>query len=93
MQRELLLKEVKYRASYRGTLELDNVCRSLLPHLDELDDAELAAVAELLQQGENDLMSWLVEGKEVPAEWQLQVGLVRHFFKGSQALRMSRSQD
>ena len=81
MNRELLLKEVKYRASYRGTLELDNVCRSLLPHLDSLGDEELQAVAELLQQGENDLMSWLVEGKEVPEEWQLQVGLVRHFFK------------
>lgn len=81
MNRELLLKEVKYRASYRGTLELDKVCRSLLPHLDQLSDEELQAVAELLQQGENHLMSWLVEGGEVPQEWKLQVGLVRHFFK------------
>lgn len=81
MNRELLLKEVKYRASYRGTLELDKVCRSLLPHLDELGDEELQAVAELLQQGENHLMSWLVEGGEVPEQWRLQVGLVRHFFK------------
>lgn len=85
MSRELLLKEVKYRASYRGTLELDVVCRSLLPHLEELSDEELGAVAELLQQGENDLMSWLVEGKDVPQEWQLQVGLLRHFFKNRKA--------
>ena len=81
MTRELLLKEVKYRASYRGTLELDNVCRSILPHLESLSDEELAAVAELLQQGENHLMTWLVEGGAVPERWQLQVGLVRHFFK------------
>ena len=81
MTRELLLKEVKYRASYRGTLELDVVCRSILPHLEELSDEELAAVAHLLQQGENDLMTWLVEGGDVPEEWQLQVGLMRHFFK------------
>lgn len=81
MTRELLLKEVKYRASYRGTLELDVVCRSILPHMDSMSDEELAAVAELLQQGENDLMTWLVEGGEVPAERQLVVGLVRHFFK------------
>lgn len=80
-ERDLLLKEVKYRASYRGTLELDVVCRSLLPHLDELGDEELAAVAALLQEGENDLMSWLVENKPVPDEWRLTVGLVRHFFK------------
>jgi hypothetical protein len=25
-----------------------------------------------------------VEGKEVPQEWQLQVGLMRHFFKLAQ---------
>ena len=85
MSRELLLKEVKYRASYRGTLELDVVCRSLLPHLEELSDEELAAVAELLQQGENHLMTWLVEGGEVPEQWQLQVGLLRHFFKNRKA--------
>jgi succinate dehydrogenase flavin-adding protein (antitoxin of CptAB toxin-antitoxin module) len=85
MSRELLLKEVKYRASYRGTLELDVVCRSVLPHLDDLSDEELAAIAALLQQGENDLMSWLVEGKDVPEEWQLHVGLVRHFFKNREA--------
>lgn len=79
--REMLLKEVKYRASYRGTLELDVVCRSLLPHLEELGDEELQAVAALLQEGENDLMGWLVEGREVPDEWRLTVGLLRHFFK------------
>jgi succinate dehydrogenase flavin-adding protein (antitoxin of CptAB toxin-antitoxin module) len=79
--RDLLLKEVKYRASYRGTLELDVVCRSLLPHLNGLGDEELAAVAALLQEGENDLMSWLVEGRPVPEEWRLTVGLMRFFFK------------
>ena len=84
MNRDLLLREVKYRASYRGTLELDTICRSLLPHLDELADEELAAIAALLQQGENNLMRWLVEGGDVPAEWRLQVGLVRHFFKNRQ---------
>ncbi|PZP40350.1 MAG: hypothetical protein DI585_01355 [Pseudomonas fluorescens] len=81
MTRELLLKEVKYRASYRGTLELDVVCRSILPHLEELSDEELAAIADLLQQGENHLMTWLVEGGEVPEDRKLVVGLVRHFFK------------
>jgi succinate dehydrogenase flavin-adding protein (antitoxin of CptAB toxin-antitoxin module) len=78
--RDTLLKEVKYRASFRGTLELDVVCRSLLPHLDALDDSELQAIAALLQQKEGHLMDWLVEGKPVPEEWQLVVGLVRHYF-------------
>lgn len=81
MDRDLLVREVKYRASYRGTLELDTVCRRLLAHLDELGDEELQEVALLLQEKEGDLMAWLVEGAEIPERWQLTVGLVRHFFK------------
>lgn len=79
--RDLLIKEVRYRASYRGTLELDKVCRALLPELDTMADDELLMVRGLLQQGENHLMSWLVEGAAVPEEWQLPVALVRHIFK------------
>lgn len=81
--RELLIKEVKYRASYRGTLELDVVCRSLLPKLEEFDDSELAAIAQLLQQKEGDLMTWLVDGGTPPEEFALTVALVRHVFKES----------
>ncbi|NBV54170.1 MAG: succinate dehydrogenase assembly factor 2 [Proteobacteria bacterium] len=81
MNRELLLREVKYRASYRGTLELDTVCRSLLPHINDMADEELAALANLLQQPENRLMEWLVEGAKAPQEHQLIVQLVRYHFK------------
>ncbi len=83
--RELLIKEVRYRASYRGTLELDLVCRPLVEHLDELDDAELAGVRDLLLNKEGDLVGWLVEGKAVPDQWQLAVALVRHLFKQAKA--------
>jgi len=81
VSRELLLKEVKYRASYRGTLELDLVCRSLLPHLDGLSTEELRQVAALLQQKETLLTAWLVEARPAPPEWRLTVSLVRHLFK------------
>jgi succinate dehydrogenase flavin-adding protein (antitoxin of CptAB toxin-antitoxin module) len=81
--RELLIKEVKYRASYRGTLELDTVCRALLPKLEEFDDTELAAIAALLQEKEGDLMTWLVDGGNPPEEFALTVALVRHVFKES----------
>lgn len=79
--RALLLKEVKYRASYRGMLELDLVCRSILPHLESMSDEELAAVASLLQQHETSLLHWLVEGAKPAPEFELVVGLVRHMFK------------
>ena len=81
--RENLIKEIRYRCSYRGTLELDMVCRSLLPHLDAMDDSEILAIRDLLLQPENNLMDWLVDGqhKPVPDEFKLVVGLVRHYFK------------
>ncbi|MBI1309633.1 MAG: hypothetical protein GC129_07320 [Proteobacteria bacterium] len=86
-ERDLLLREVKYRVSYRGTLELDMVCRSLLPHLDGMSDEELQELADLLRQGENDLMAWLVEGAAPPERWALVVGLVRHLFKKKSEIR------
>ncbi|MFZ2586624.1 MAG: succinate dehydrogenase assembly factor 2 [Alphaproteobacteria bacterium] len=78
---DLLLREVTYRCSYRSTLELDNVCRSLLPVLPTLETDELEAIRNLLLNTEGDLQSWLVEGKPVPDEWQLQVAMVRYWFK------------
>lgn len=81
MDRDLLLREVKYRASYRGTLELDTMCRKLLPHLDTMESEELQEIALLLQEKEGDLMAWLVEAAPVPERWRLTVGLVRHYFK------------
>lgn len=79
--RDLLLREVKYRCSYRGTLELDNICRSLLPELTTLETAELEGIRDLLLNKEGELMDWLVEGKPVPEAWQLQVALIKHYFK------------
>lgn len=74
---------MKYRCSYRGTLELDMVCRSLLPGLDGMDDSELGAIRDLLLNKEGDLMGWLVDGKAPPEQWALTVALVRHIFKKS----------
>lgn len=81
MSRDLLIREIKYRASYRGTLELDTVCRCLLSQLDTMSDADLAMVRNLLLESEGHLMDWLVEGKPVPSEWQPSVDFVRDIFK------------
>ena len=79
--RDLLLREVRYRCSYRSTLELDNICRSLLPDLETLETSELEAIRNLLLQNENLLQRWLVEHHTPPPEWQLQVALLKHYFK------------
>lgn len=79
--RDLVQREVRYRASYRGTLELDSVCRAMLPHLDTFDDAELLAVRDLLLEGENHLMAWLVERTHpVPAAHAMAADLLRRLF-------------
>lgn len=87
MSRNLLIREIKYRASYRGTLELDTVCRCLLPHLDGMKDEELQMVRDLLLESEGHLMDWLVEGKPVPSEWQKPVAFVREIFKSNHEVK------
>jgi succinate dehydrogenase flavin-adding protein (antitoxin of CptAB toxin-antitoxin module) len=78
-----LSKEVRYRCSYRGTLELDTVCRSLLPHLETMTVDELTALRDLLLEPENKLMDWLVDGAHkggVPPAFAATVAQVRALF-------------
>ncbi|HEX2858972.1 MAG TPA: hypothetical protein VHP58_02065 [Alphaproteobacteria bacterium] len=64
-----LLREVKYRLSYRGTLELDTLCRRLLPKLEGLGYEKTKEIRDFLLNGENELMAWLVDGKPVPERY------------------------
>ena len=63
-----LLREVKYRLSYRGTLELDTLCRRLLAKIDGFEETRLREIRDFLLHGENELMWWLVDGVPAPAE-------------------------
>jgi succinate dehydrogenase flavin-adding protein (antitoxin of CptAB toxin-antitoxin module) len=76
-ERQALLREVKYRLSYRGTLELDTLCRRLLPKTEEMDAGQLLAVRDFLLNGENDLMACLVDNLPAPDEYQLIIKLFK----------------
>lgn len=77
---ELLLREVRYRLSYRGTLELDNICRAALPHVESLNTADLTALRDFLLHKEGDLMAWLVDGLPIPTAVQAPVAQLRGWF-------------
>ncbi len=83
--RALLLKETTYRLSYRGMLELDTICRKIIPQLESMDDADIQAVRDLFLQKEGDLWSWLVENNTPPEEWTLPVALVKYLVKHASA--------
>ncbi len=85
-QHELLEREVRYRLSYRGTLELDNICRAALPQIATLGTAELTALRDFLLHKEGDLMAWLVDGLPVPADQQAPVAQLRGWFLASRSI-------
>lgn len=70
-ERELLIKEIVYRASRRGTKELDLLFQRFteMSFLRGLDEADLARVVALLKESEADLMRWFVEGGTVPERY------------------------
>jgi succinate dehydrogenase flavin-adding protein (antitoxin of CptAB toxin-antitoxin module) len=82
-EHETLLREVKYRLSYRGTLELDTLCRAALAHVPALNTAELIGLRDFLLEREGDLMAWLIDGKPVPPEHAAQVARLRDWFKAT----------
>ena len=78
---QLLRREVTFRCSYRGTLELDALCRAFLPHLPTLPDAAILAVRNLLLCTEGQLMTWLIERTApAPAEHAPAANLLRACF-------------
>jgi len=78
--KELLQREVCYRLSYRGTLELDHICRAALPYIPQLSDAELIALRDFLLHKEGDLMAWLVDGIPPPAAQAAMVAQLKGWF-------------
>ena len=81
MDKDLLRKEIVYRMSYRGTLELDTLCRVVLPYVTEMEEEKLLAVRDLMLEREGDLMLWLIEGGAVPPERREVVGWMKELFK------------
>lgn len=71
---DLRLKRLRYRASYRGTKELDLVFRSFMDaHLISLKYEELNTLEKLMECKESDLMAWLFGMSPVPAEFDTNV--------------------
>jgi succinate dehydrogenase flavin-adding protein (antitoxin of CptAB toxin-antitoxin module) len=76
-ERQALLREVKYRLSYRSTLELNLLCQRMIPRTEEMDVVQLGEIRDFLLNGENDLMAWLVDNLPAPAEYRSIIKLFR----------------
>lgn len=87
---EMLRREVRYRLSYRGTLELDCLCRAALPHIEALSPPELLALRDFLLESENDLMHWLVEGHPVPEAYAPLIAQLKGWFAQQRQQRENR---
>ena len=83
--RDALLREVRYRLSYRATLELDFICRAALPHTEAMSDVDLITLRDFLLLREGLLMDWLVDGKPVPPEYATLVAQLKGWLKEARA--------
>lgn len=78
--KELLQREVCYRLSYRGTLELDHICRAALAHVPQLSEIQLTELRDFLLHKEGDLMAWLVDGLAPPTDQAPMVNRLKGWF-------------
>ena len=76
-ERQALLREVKYRLSYRSTLELNLLCQRMIPRVADMDAGQLRDIRDFLLNGENDLMAWLVDNLDAPEKYQSIITLFR----------------
>ena len=62
-------RQVRYRASHRGTRELDLIFGTFADAaIETLDEGELDDYERLLNLPDTDLMDWMLTGKPVPAD-------------------------
>jgi|GEM_PF-2237141 len=68
---ELLKKEIAYRASRRGTKELDTKFKPFTQQetLNSFSSDKLTLLKELLLKSEPELMAYLVEGAGLPEQF------------------------
>ena len=61
------LKRLLYRASHRGTKEMDLILGGFAEaEADTLSEADVEAFEQLLNESDPDLYSWIVSGSAVP---------------------------
>jgi antitoxin CptB len=66
---EARLKRLTMRSWRRGTKEMDLILGPFADvHLADLDEPDLATYDRLLQENDQDLMSWIL-GQTIPPDW------------------------
>jgi antitoxin CptB len=68
MNKELLLKKIKYRSNYRGNKEMDIIFAKFIEnHLDQLSLKELNDFQEIISQLDTDLFLWIQNNDLIPS--------------------------
>lgn len=73
MNRDEVIRKIKYSASRRSTLELEQALARILDRLDieSLDDNELSGLADLFDMDDSVLQEALVSTKITPSDFDL----------------------
>lgn len=71
MDRETLLKRLRFRAWHRGTREADYLIGGFFDrHAGGWDEAEIAWFDAILHEDDVDVMAWAIGTQAVPERWQ-----------------------
>lgn len=82
LPRELLLKRIIYRATYRGGKEADQIFKSFADQfLKDFSDQDLYDLDNLFQEDDSLIFTWLAEIEDVPELFDTAVlKKLRHHF-------------
>ncbi len=79
---ELLKKEIKYRASRRGTKELDTYLNPYInQELHQLNEQELTLLCDLLREFETQLQNWFTGVTQPPEKFATLIDHIKSYQK------------
>ncbi len=82
LSKDLILKRVLYRATYRGGKEADYIFKNFaLKYGHDLTNRDLQDLDALLQEDDSFIFSWLDESEDIPEKFNTPIlTLLRHYF-------------
>ena len=80
MQKELLIKKLKYRSSYRGCKETDSLLgRFFEENYQDFNDDELAVYQHFIEEDDMLIYDWILDKAEFPSKYIELIQKIREF--------------
>jgi succinate dehydrogenase flavin-adding protein (antitoxin of CptAB toxin-antitoxin module) len=73
----IFLKKLYYKGTHRGMREADVILLPLIEALDSISPSDLKLFDQFLDEGDQDILGWVMGTQEIPPDYSCFIGKIR----------------